>query len=181
MLSVRAGNGTKSCVWLQPISWDKPGRNRAFLCFQGCAAPAERYRALWTLSEVRGSAAVPVLCAAVAVNDPPSRAEHVERAVQLPGQELCSAALGQSWQSSWAELAAGLGSLCEPLQVTEPPRSLRSCWCRGCEGVCRLLLSCCACHPGMPTPVVLEKGGTASLCGSRSQFPAVLVCAVQYK
>lgn len=131
MLSVRARNGTKSCVWLQPISWDEPGRNRAFLCFQGCAAPAERYRALWTLSEVRGSAAVPVLCAAVAVNDPPSRAEHVERAVQLPGQELCSAALGQSWQSSWAELAAGLGSLCEPLQVTEPPRSLRSCWCRG--------------------------------------------------
>lgn len=131
MLSVRAGNGTKSCVWLQPISWDKPGRNRAFLCFQGCAAPAERYRALWTLSEVRGRAAVPVLCAAVAVNDPPSRAEHVECAVQLPGQELCSAALGQSWQSSWAELAAGLGSLCEPLQVTEPPRSLRSCWCKG--------------------------------------------------
>lgn len=30
------------------------GRNRAFLCCQGCAAPAERYRAPWTLSQVEG-------------------------------------------------------------------------------------------------------------------------------
>lgn len=116
MLSVRARNGTKSCVWLQPISWDEPGRNRAFLCFQGCAAPAERYRALWTLSEVRGSAAVPVLCAAVAVNDPPSRAEHVECAVQLPGQELCSAALGRAGRAAGQSLLLGWDRCVSPFR-----------------------------------------------------------------
>lgn len=118
---------------------------------------------------------------------PRVRAEQSGRAGARGGWECGTAApdlisarqrLGQSWQSSRTGLAALLGSLCDPLRSFNLLVLSGAVRVRAVQAPADLLyLSSRDAHE----PVVLEKGSTASLCVSHSQFPGVLARAAQCK